>query len=199
MITAAVCTRNRGASAAGTVRSLLANDHPEFEVLVVDQSTGPETRAALAPLLSDSRLRYFRTQTVGVSRSRNEAMRLASPASEIICYTDDDCTVPQDWLRTMERLFQEHPHAALVFCNTRAADHDRTAGFIPAYVRTGTVELQSALDKCRNRAMGAGMAVRRSLMLEMEGFDEALGPGGRFQCCEEGDLAVRTLLAGYRV
>jgi hypothetical protein len=46
-ITTIICTRNRGASAAETVQSILANDHPSFELIVVDQSTNSETADAL--------------------------------------------------------------------------------------------------------------------------------------------------------
>jgi hypothetical protein len=43
------------------------------------------------------------------------------------------------------------------------------------------------------------MAVRRKEMLELGGFDEELGPGATFPSCEDGDAALRALLAGYAV
>jgi Glycosyltransferases involved in cell wall biogenesis len=42
-MTAVVCTRNRGATVTDAVRSILANDHPDFELIVIDQSTDDVT------------------------------------------------------------------------------------------------------------------------------------------------------------
>ena len=65
MITALVCTRNRGSSIVATLLSILANSHPKFEVIVVNQSTNEETESAVAPLLNDPRLRYLRQSGQG--------------------------------------------------------------------------------------------------------------------------------------
>jgi hypothetical protein len=59
--------------------------------------------------------------------------------------------------------------------------------------------VRTLLDKCAARAIGAGIAVRRAEMLALGGFDEELGAGGTFPSCEDGDAAVRALLAGYTV
>lgn len=48
MMTALVWARNRGAVVADAVRSILANDHPHFELIVVDQSTDDLTQSAIS-------------------------------------------------------------------------------------------------------------------------------------------------------
>jgi GT2 family glycosyltransferase len=55
------------------------------------------------------------------------------------------------------------------------------------------------MDRVGARGIGAGMAVRRSAILEIGGFDEMLGPGARFPACDEWDVAVRAILEGYYV
>jgi len=52
---------------------------------------------------------------------------------------------------------------------------------------------------CSGRGLGAGMALRREVALELGGFDEALGPGARFLAAEDMDFAVRALLRGFHV
>jgi glycosyltransferase involved in cell wall biosynthesis len=196
-MSAVVCTRNRGDSVRLTVSSLLRNSHPEFEVIVIDQSTNEETAQAIESLRRDPRFRYVRSTTVGVARSRNQGLRIAH--GELVAFTDDDCEVPEDWLEILEQVILAHSRVAVAFCSVRAGPHDPSRGFVPAYDCRGTRIVGSMLEKCTARGMGAGLVVRRRSVLALGGFDEALGPGARFPSCEEGDLAVRALLAGHQV
>jgi glycosyltransferase involved in cell wall biosynthesis len=196
-ITAAVCTRNRGALVCRAVQSILANDQPASRVIVVDQSTNAESEAALSQLTKDSRVQYIRSNEVGVSRARNMCLRSAQ--TDVVAFTDDDCEVPADWLGTFQAIMAEFPRVTLAFCTVRAGPHNPAMGFVPAYQCRGTRIARGLTDKCTARGMGAGLAVRRRPLLGLGGFDEELGPGGRFPSCEEGDLAVRALLARFEV
>ena len=197
LITALVCTRNRGDQVMDTLHSILSNTHPRFEVVVVDQSDGGETEHAVAPLLSDPRLRYMRSRTQGLGRARN--LGLAEAGGDVVAMTDDDCVAPPHWLETMAAAFAAHPTAAVAFCNVDPAPYDTEAGFIPAYQRSGSRLLSSSLGKCGARGIGAGISVRREAALALGGFDEMLGAGAEFPSCEDGDMAVRALLHGYTV
>lgn len=196
-MTALVCTRNRGERVVCTVRSILACAYPCFELIVVDQSTNDETAQALAPYLSDIRLRYVRSETKGLGRARNIGLNLAM--SDIVACTDDDCVVPADWLDKMSHVFVENPQVAVAFCNVTAGPHDPKQGFIPSYHRVEDQLLKQIGEKCTARGIGAGIALRRSLVLNLGGFDEMLGAGAEFPSCEDGDMAVRALLKGYQV
>ena len=197
LITALICTRNRGSSLTGAVSSILASTHPNFEIVVVDQSTDGETAQALLPLLQDKRLRYVPQVAEGLGRARN--LGLAEAHGEIVAMTDDDCEVPPNWLITMSAIFDDFPKVAVAFCNVNPAPHDANAGFIPAYQRSGDKLLSNSFDKCAARGIGAGIAVRRETVLALGGFDAMLGAGARFPSCEDGDMAVRALLLGYNV
>ncbi len=197
LVSAVVCTRNRGDSIVQTIESILANTYPRFELIVVDQSTDDRTAAAAAPFLADARLRYIRSDTRGVSTARN--IGLAEARSEVVVFTDDDCEVPANWVEQMARIFCEYTRVAVAFCSVEAVGHDASKGFIPAYRCRGSLRLTSVVDKCRARGMGAGLAVRRTPVQAIGGFDELLGPGARFPDCEDGDLAVRALLFGHEV
>jgi hypothetical protein len=196
-ITAIVCTRNRGASAVDTVRSILANDHRAFELIVVDQSTNDETAKALAQFRGDPRFIYLPTPTQGLGRARNIGMRHARAA--IIAFTDDDCTVPENWLHVIEANFRRDPQVTVLFCNVIEGEHDASAGFIPAYKRTDRVLVKSFWGKCRARGIGAGLGIRRDPILAIGGFDEALGAGGLFPSAEDADIAVRAIAHGQWV
>jgi len=197
LITALVCTRNRGDSIVRTVRSILANRHPKFELIVVDQSTDDCTATAISPFLHDPRLRYIRTETSGKTRALN--LGLARARSEIVAITDDDCEVPPDWLEKLEDVFKRYPGVAVGYCNVDGAPHDTRTGFIPAYQQRGSKLVLTLPEKLRARGIGAGMAVRRPAVMALGGFDEMLGPGGVFPSADEWDITVRALLKGYGI
>jgi glycosyltransferase involved in cell wall biosynthesis len=196
-VTVAVCTRNRGADVLTTLRSILANDVSDMELVVIDQSTDAVTETAVRSEVDDPRVRYIRTTTVGIGVSRRLAVE--SARSELVLFTDDDCTVPPDWVRQMVSAFDEHRDAAMVFCSVRPAPHDPTTGFVPAYERPGDHRISTMRDKCRGRGIGAGMAVRRTPTLAVGSFDAALGSLFPTIGDEEGDLAVRLVLNGHVV
>jgi glycosyltransferase involved in cell wall biosynthesis len=175
------------------LRTILANDHPSFELILVDQSFNGETSEAVATFSDDPRYHYVRSRTQGVSRARNEGAALARGA--LILFTDDDCSVPSDWIRSMETVFSRDEQIGVVYCNVEASEHDKTLGFIPDYVRTDSALIRTMREKCSARGIGAGIGIRASAMAALGGFDEGLGPGARFPACEDRDIALRAILS----
>ncbi|MGY1709470.1 glycosyltransferase [Geodermatophilus sp. SYSU D00758] len=79
--------------------ALDALDHPDFEVVVVDNSA-----KGAADLLTDlvaglSRVRVVREPVPGISAARNAGVR--SARGEVIAFTDDDVQVDPGWLRAL--------------------------------------------------------------------------------------------------
>jgi GT2 family glycosyltransferase len=197
LLSVVVATRNRGASLARTLRGILSNDPPPMEVIVVDQSDDEQTAAALGPILDDGRVRLVRTSTRGLSTGRNLGIRHAR--SEFIALTDDDCDVAADWLQAMWTALAADSRIGLVFGNVLPGPHDPAAGFITAYVRSCPFVARSIHGKREVEGVGACMGLRRSVWQAVHGFDPALGLGAPLLAGEEGDLAIRILLAGYWV
>jgi glycosyltransferase involved in cell wall biosynthesis len=197
LISALVCTCGRGRLVVDTVSSILANAHPNFELVVVDQSKDDETLEALKPFSTDPRLRYLKSATVGKGDALNAGLRATKGSA--IAITDDDCTVPPNWLETFVSIFATHPKVAVAFCCVEAGEHDRAAGFVPDFVRTGDRMFTSMHDTRHVRGLGAGIAVRRNMIEEIGGFDPMLGPGSRFPDCDDRDIAMRALLARHHV
>jgi glycosyltransferase involved in cell wall biosynthesis len=194
-ISAVISTRNRANAIQEAVRGILQNDHPDFEVIVVDQSADGLTEAALSPLMTDPRLRYLRSVTAGRSAGLNAGIREARGA--LVATTDDDCRVPADWLRQIEAAFAVDGRVGIVFGNVLPAPQDCAEGRIPSYIRQRPFLARSIRDKNQVEGLGACMAVRRDVWQSLGGFDEMLGAGARFPAGEDGDLALRALLAGY--
>jgi glycosyltransferase involved in cell wall biosynthesis len=192
---AIVCTRNRPDDIVRAVRSILESPE-DFELLVVDQSDGPETENALATFATDRRLHYVRSNTRGKGAALNEGLRLAR--SDVLICTDDDCEAEPGWVSAMATVFDEAPTAAVAFCRVEAPPYDPNAGYVPESTEPRRV-LRSLRELCGTRGMGAGMALRRDVMLELGGVDELFGPGARFMSADDVDVAARVILLGWHV
>lgn len=190
-ITVVIATRDRPDALRLCVGSILNNRHDSFEVVVVDQSKRP------CDLGRDRRLRHVVTGSRGKSAALNEGLDLAR--GSLVAFTDDDCTVPVDWLERAEQVLVRHPEVALAFGNLRAIAHDRSAIFVPE-TSLGTFQV---ITGCRSvyirGGAGANMIARRSLFEQIGGYDELIGPGARFRACEEFDIYYRALAAGSAV
>jgi GT2 family glycosyltransferase len=195
---AVVATRGRGARIVPLIESILASDRQDFELVIVDQSEDDETELAVAPFLTDERIRYARSEQRGLSRGRN--LGLALTQAPIVLITDDDCMVPPNWFSGMMQPFEDHPQVGVVFCTVSAVPVDKP-GHTPAIRIPENHVVDSVVQAWRIAGsglnLGAGMAIRRSMFDQLHGFDELLGAGARFGACEDNDLSWRGILAGW--
>jgi glycosyltransferase involved in cell wall biosynthesis len=193
-VSAVICTRNRPDLIGGAVASLLANDHKSFELLVIDQSADDFTAQALAPHMSDSRLRYVHLDRVGLSSAYNHGISLAK--APLLAFTDDDCVTPPDWLTCVEQEFAVHPDIDMLYGQTLAApDLKGLPGVLPS-IAIGKREKLGVGYGFRIYGMGADFAMRKSLVNRIGGFDEALGGGGPLRSSQDFDFQFRVFRSG---
>lgn len=193
-ISAAICTRNRCESLVAAVRSVL-RENPD-ELVIIDQSDGPEARLLMEGL-NDARVKYVHTPVAGLSRAYNLALRLSE--NELIAFTDDDCVVPAGWLDAARAVAQENPEAALIYGQVVAGTDDIPPGAYIPELRFDRAEKFASGGPFRIIGMGANFAARRSELLAVGGFDEALGGGGIFRSSQDFDLQFRLWRAGKTV
>ncbi len=212
LVTVVVTTTGRVDSLARCLDSLLAGDHPNFEVLVVD--THPQL-AVVEPLLKqryddDARVRLIQEPRPEVSRARNTGLLFAR--GDVIAFTDETVAVDPAWLRTLAAEFEADPTVACVTGMLLAAEletgaqifFDTHSGFNEAFGRRvfsisepeQSPLLPSELGLPGN---GANMALRRSLLGDLWGFDVALGQGSLSRAGEDIDSYLDLLFAGHRI
>ncbi len=191
-----VPTRDRSDMVAECLRSLLALDYPELQILIVDQSSTDDTiRAIEAIAKEDRRLRVLRTPPYGASIARNLGARVST--TEIVAYTDDDCVVDSQWVHNLVREFEDS-RVALVHGRVLPSPNGRRTGIELAYKPTkGRQEFAGRVPPWY-LGHGANMAIRRAALLQVGGFDPLLGAGGDFGACEDPDMTYRLLMAGWR-
>jgi glycosyltransferase involved in cell wall biosynthesis len=194
-LSAVICTRNRPDLIGRAVASVLDNDHPAFDLVVIDQSDTDATRQALQDLSTTrANLHYVHTTRVGLSAAYNAG--IARTSGEIIAFTDDDCVAPPDWLHRIEGAFASAPDAGLLYGQVLCpAELHTAAGFVPE-LRIPAMRRISRRHGFMIYGMGANFAARRGTFERIGGFDEVLGGGGPLRSSQDFDLQYRVYRAG---
>jgi glycosyltransferase involved in cell wall biosynthesis len=207
-VSVVLCTRDRPEQLADALESVLALDYPEFEVVVVDNAARTDATRLVVGRLADPRLRLVVEPVPGLSTARNAGLRAA--AHDVVAYTDDDVVVDRYWLRGIARGFAR---AAQVSCVSGLVPSGELRTAAQAYFDqrvSWSASLEPRVfrlaDPPRDQPLfpfqpgrfgtGANFAVRRTRILEIGGFDEALGAGTAAQGGEDLDLFFRVLTEG---
>jgi O-antigen biosynthesis protein len=204
-----LATRGRPDSLPHAIDALLHSDHPNFEVVVVDNSPeDPRTADLVAQRYAgDARVRLVAEPRPGLSRARNRGMSAAQ--GDLLVFTDDDVMVHPAWLHRMTAEFAD----ASVTCVTGLVEpaqletrsqwwFECAAGFGRGTERIAYRLAQAPVDsplfpyRLGIYGTGASMALRRSGMPAGWHFDEALGAGSATQGGEDIDLFLDVLITG---
>jgi GT2 family glycosyltransferase len=185
-VSVVAATRDRPDRLAALLEALRAQTlaAADFEVVVVDDRSGPETRALLdeAPR-DDLELRIVRHDAPrGPGGARNAGWRAARGA--LVAFTDDDCRPAPGWLEAGLAAHERAPEA-VVQGRTQPDPGERDR--LGPFSRTVDVErLGPQYETCN-------IFYPRELLERLGGFDEDFGlrPGG-----EDTDLAWRAIELG---
>jgi glycosyltransferase involved in cell wall biosynthesis len=199
MISVIVCTRNRSASLRRTLDKIKELSCPEglqWEVIVVDNNSTDDTRAAVESFSQTSGLdvQYVFEGNQGQSYARNAGMRKAR--GEIVAFTDDDVFVDREWLLHIAEECSEYPSVAMFFGQTRLAR--------PNQAKLSIREGDSAVTYCfpcnpAEPGCGNNMILRKSILSSVEGFDPTFGPGTKLPAADDIEFTFRVLRSGGTV
>ena len=209
-ITVIVCTRNRPDDVVRCVESLLRMSCPRYRILIVDNAPSDDrTRDAIAAINSpDVPIDYVIAPVPGLSNARNVATALVD--TPLMAWLDDDEVADEHWLAEIVRAFNDRPRAAAVSglvvpaeLRTRAqalfegfGGHSKGRGVTPVVFSPSAKDAQSPLFPLPPFGVGANMAFRTQDLLELGGFDPALGAGTRTFGGEDTEMFTRLLLSG---
>lgn len=218
-----LCTLGSNALLKDAVDAVLAQDHPNFELVVVDNNPASGDIQRQLAGISDSRLRIVREPRRGLSHARNTGV--AHSTGDIVAFTDDDATTDPTWLSALLAVFGSDRNcrigavtgpafpAELKFPSQRF--FESRGGFPKTTVPTvwalpdreaevatwGALGEGGPLFPFATARVGAGvsMAFRRSVLEKIGEFDIALGAGTPTNGGEDLDAFARVLVAGYAI
>jgi glycosyltransferase involved in cell wall biosynthesis len=177
-----VCTRGRPVLLDGCLQALGAQDHPSFEIIVVDNAPADDrVRDVVARYPG---VRYEVEPTPGLDVARNRGVACARAG--VIAFTDDDARPEPDWLTRIVEQFSSFPELASVTGKVEAAELDTVSqrlfemayrgmskGPVPRHHRRrGVMRYLPAVF-----GTGCNMAFRRDALVAIGGFDPALDAG----------------------
>jgi GT2 family glycosyltransferase len=191
-ISVAIATRDRPQALGRCLQSLHAGRVLPAEIVVADQSSGPETRSVVAA----ERARWVDGGAGGLAGGQNAAFRQAT--MPVIAVLDDDCVADPGWLEQLERTFADDPGLALVGGRVLPLPAAGERAF-PVASRTSTRRREfRGRSAPWNVGSGNNFALRREWFDRVGGGDERLGPGSPGQGGLDLDLFYRVLRAGGR-
>lgn len=206
-----VATRERAGQLARALDSLLAQEHPRFEVVVVDNAPVTDETRELVERKYGERVRYVCEPVPGLAVAHNRGLSVVR--GEVVAFTDDDVVADPRWLTELTAPFAADPRLG---CTTGL--------ILPARLRTpAQVLLEShggfakgftpttydPQDPPRDEPLfpftagrfgsGANMAFRTEVLRAVGGFDPATGAGTPARGGDDLYGFVRVLAQGHRL
>lgn len=102
---------------AEALESLKRQTFTHWECVVIDDGAPDDVATAVAPFLSDPRIRFLPTANGGVSAARNRA--IAASSAPLIALLDGDDLFRPTYLETMVALLEQDASIRLATCNAR--------------------------------------------------------------------------------
>ncbi|MBI3987306.1 MAG: glycosyltransferase family 2 protein [Lentisphaerae bacterium] len=166
------------------VESVLAQDYPAFELIVVDDGSTDNTRAVLQPY--EGRIRYRYQANAGLSAARNAGIRDAR--FPYVAFLDADDLWRPGLLKTLMARFLASPaDTGLVACHSQRIDSEGRPMPNKPFIRLqGEVQELFAEDLLLKTRFGSsGLVVARAAFDECGLFDTSL------RSSEDRDMWIR--------
>jgi glycosyltransferase involved in cell wall biosynthesis len=190
-ISVVVPTRDRAAMLERCLDALRADLTEVDEIVVVDSAS--RDAGAVARAASAAGARLVRCERAGASLARNSGWRAAR--HDLVAFIDDDVRIRPGWSAGIVNAFAD-PDVGFVTGRVVVPD-DQQAAERPVAVtsRTDREVLHAGLGG--DLGASANLAVRRTALQAVDGFDETLGPGTWAAAAEDLDLFDRLFREGY--
>ncbi|MFO7985004.1 MAG: glycosyltransferase [Desulfatiglandaceae bacterium] len=212
-LTVAVCTRDRPRQLARCLQSLLDMEAFAFgirvplSILVVDNSPANHGTKTLVASLPD--VDYSIESRPGLDFARNRALREAQ--GDLLAFIDDDVVVDSGWLAGLMEAWVQYPDAAAFtgqvlpyeLATPAQIIFEQRGGF-----RRGFDTVCYGQDLAGHPAYpynagvfgtGANVAFKRSVLKQLNGFDEALDTGPPLPAGGDHDIFCRLIRGGYQI
>ncbi len=190
-ISIVIITQNEEKNIKDCLDSIMAIDYPKerYEIIIVDSSS--DKTAEIANKYS---VKILKTSPNNFAFSRNIGINEAK--GEFVAFTDADCIVPRDWLKTLVKNFDSNtagvggnafpPKNSTYFGKCVAS-----LGF-PAGGSIGLDSLVKKIDSGVSALSTCNAIFKKDVICKIGGFNEKLNYGG-----EDFDLSRRLRSKGY--
>ncbi|WP_331344882.1 glycosyltransferase family 2 protein [Cellvibrio sp. UBA7661] len=200
LISIVLCTYNNADSLEITMNQLAAMDQPEpglIEVIIVDNNS-PDHTAQIAQNFS-ARHPYFHYHfepKQGLSHARNTGLEKAQ--GEYILFTDDDADIPSHWTKEYINAIRNLSPDCLYSKIRIIWDKPKPWWFLPQYtpcfVGLDYGDKLLEINDIHREFYGKNFCVKKTLLIELGGFDPNLGRQGSKLAAGEETLLYRKMI-----
>lgn len=208
-----IATRNRADRLSTTLDTVLGQDYPDFEVVVVDNaSSNDNTKVLLETQYRDRpNLKYVREDRPGLASAHNAGLVHAD--GEIMAFADDDLRIDRQWLAILAAAFKSMDHVGCVTGMIMPMELEEPAQlWFDQYGRLNKGLEQQIFDLDAHRresplypyaagsfGSGANMAFSREALDAIGGFDTAMGTGTSAKGGDDLAAFFDVIVAGFRL
>ena len=153
------------------IRSVLAQTHANFELIIVDDGS-TDNSAAIVKAISDIRIKLIQQVNGGVSKARNTGAKFAKAGW--IAFLDADDEYDPDFLKEAITFLKSYKEARLSFlgANYFLGTRDRTA--MPEELKTGVYDYYQLFGNQRSPSHSSTTIVNKIDFLLVGGFPEGV-------------------------
>jgi glycosyltransferase involved in cell wall biosynthesis len=167
-ISVIITTYNRRQLLPRAIASVLAQDEPDFELIVVDDCSTDDTRSYLASL-TDPRIRICATaRNSGPATARN--LGLDAARGEIFALLDDDDIYLPHRLSAPLAVFARHPDVVCTLSSAVKIDRKRTQIALMPDLKLAPAAFEWALVCDLIGVEGTSITARRAAAIQIGGF-----------------------------
>lgn len=207
-VSVVICTRYRDTQLKHCLESLQQQWCTPEEIIVVDNTEVRPMETTRELVEKFPGVIYIKETRKGLDIARNAGGHMATCA--IVAYVDDDVVVDPNWSYRVWKRFQDEQVGAMtglvLAAELRTASQvqfERYWSFNKGYVeKSFDVEFirtdRFHAPKVWNIGAGANMAFRKSVLAELNYFDERLD-AGQAGCSGDSEIWFRVLAAGYLI
>lgn len=196
-VSVVIITRNRPGEVEKCCHHLHKQTTPAHEIIVVDNSTDERTRK-LVQTLPDVKYLHVAGPLGYQPVLRNQGIKASS--GEIVAFLDDDGYAEPRWIEELGKCYDD-PGVGAVGGRILQGDLVTSRDIVGGFRLFGGVEGNwnySGNDIFPvEHLQGTNMSFRRSVLLQIGGWDEAYCGG--YATFEEPDVCLRISKAGYRI
>lgn len=119
-------TFNREKVIDNAIRSVLDQSHTNWKLIIIDDGSSDDTKSAVAPFLSDVRIKYVYQENEGVSAARNKGLDLVE--GDYVFFLDSDNTWNTGHIRNL-LIFMVENHLDAAYSALVCVDDDNNIKF----------------------------------------------------------------------
>jgi cellulose synthase/poly-beta-1,6-N-acetylglucosamine synthase-like glycosyltransferase len=172
-----VAARDEEENIEGCLLALLAQDYPDFEIVVVDDGSCDGTVAIIEKICAQHEHLHLLKREEGGSKKAALTLAIAKARGEILMMTDADCRVGPGWIRSMVSYFSADVGLVIGFSQIGSAR--QKLGWRGVYEAIDFLNLMACIWGSTGRghamaASGQNLAYRHEVYSEVGGFSRVM-------------------------